>query len=260
MAIIKSALSYRNCPDGNECTTMNDRYVWMFQFTFVCGCLRCLMSVCDRRKGWKCLREFSVATTWVKKLFLKLSALVLIDLQRLPKSAHELPSSTRERQRVEPSKKRRELTAVVESLQHFAEDALVRLAVGMRDEHVHVAARGLPPAVGTASHRHQTRFDGQHGILHLHITEVPRVMGLIFTLASQQGGGLGSELLMCFLPKFREVGLPRHSTLFWRARGRTDALRIGLMCAHYLAAAEDRGEQSNKVWRVLARPVPSTLV
>lgn len=141
----------------------------------------------------------------MKKLFLNLSALVLIDLQRLP---------TQERQRGEASKKRRELTAVVESLQHFAEDALVRLAVGMRDEHVHVAARGLPPAVGAASHRHQTRIDGQHGILHLHITEVPRVMGLIFTLASQQGGGLGSELLMCFLPKFGEVGLPRHGTLF----------------------------------------------
>lgn len=90
----------------------------------------------------------------MKKLFLNLSALVLIDLQRLPKSAHELLSSTRERQRGEASKKRRELTAVVESLQHFAKDALVRLAVGMRDEHVHVAARGLPPAVAAASHRH----------------------------------------------------------------------------------------------------------
>lgn len=68
-------------------------------------------------------------------------------------------------------KERWELTAVVESLQHFAEDALVRLAVGMRDEHVHVSARGLPSAVGAASHRHKTRINGQDGILHLDITK-----------------------------------------------------------------------------------------
>lgn len=66
-----------------------------------------------------------------------------------------------------------ELTAVMKCLQHFAEDALVRLSIGMRDEHVHVAARGLPSAVGAASHGHQTRIDGQDGVLHLHITESP---------------------------------------------------------------------------------------
>lgn len=107
----------------------------------------------------------------------------------------------------------------MEGLQHFAEDALVRLAVGMRDKHVHVAARGLPPAVGATSHRHQARIDGQHGILHLHITEVPRVMGLIFTLASQQGGGLGSELLMHFLPKSGRLACRGTALYFDRPKG-----------------------------------------
>lgn len=58
-----------------------------------------------------------------------------------------------------------------------------------------------------------------------------------FGFPTRARGGMGervevsaSELWMCFLPKFWEVGLLRCSTLFWRAWGRTDALHIYLVC------------------------------
>ncbi len=63
------------------------------------------------------------------------------------------------------------LTDAFEAVDDLGEDASVRLAVRVRDEHVHVAARRLAAAVRSAAHRHQPRVHAQCCIPYLTMGE-----------------------------------------------------------------------------------------
>lgn len=155
------------------------------------------------------------------------------------KSGHKWWTFIQEQQRAESFKERWELTAVMESLQHFAEDAFVRLAVGMRDEHVHVAARGLPSAVGAARHRHQTRIDGQDGILHLHMTKSREWWGW-FSLWLPYKGGIGKWALNVFPSKILGGWLAKAQHFILTSPRENRCFMHLSNVSHYLAAAEDR--------------------
>lgn len=53
------------------------------------------------------------------------------------------------------------LTAPAEAVEQLGEHPTVRLPVGVSDQHVHVSAGGLPPAVGATRHAQEPRLQGQ---------------------------------------------------------------------------------------------------
>lgn len=53
------------------------------------------------------------------------------------------------------------LTAPAEAVEQLGEHPAVRLPVGVSDQHVHVSAGGLPPAVGATRHAQESGLQGQ---------------------------------------------------------------------------------------------------